>query len=99
MYLSANESSNANRAHKTDTTTVVIIICPMIPPYDIWTIPENPMNAIAMIPVIIKVKGDPWRPTGTDVSLILDLIPAIDTIASIQPSPLPIAKPTVCKKL
>lgn len=52
----------------------------------IATIPENPMNAIARIPAVIKAMGNPFIPLGILTSSRCSRIPA--KIVSASPNPI-----------
>lgn len=52
--------------------------------------PEKPIKAIAINPVIIKVIPGPCRPLGIGAFSSFFLIPAKATIAKVQPRPEPI---------
>ncbi|KAF5030922.1 hypothetical protein DSECCO2_633160 [anaerobic digester metagenome] len=51
--------------------------------------PLKPMNARAMMPVIISVIGAPLKPSGMELSFSFDLIPAIAVMARAHPIPEP----------
>ena len=52
-------------------------------------IPEKARKARAIKPVVIKVIPRPWRPSGTSLYFNFSRTPASATIASAQPTPLP----------
>jgi hypothetical protein len=61
----------------------------------ICTIPENPINAMAMRPVIMSAIPGPRRAGGILFSFSRSRIPAMARIASSQPIPLPAPKNTL----
>ena len=56
---------------------------------DYREIPEKDMKPSAIRPAVMKVMPRPRRPSGTSEYFIFSRIPAIATIASIQPAPEP----------
>ena len=63
------------------------IISILIRPYSCT--PEKDIKPSAISPVVIKVIPNPRKPAGTLAYFIFSRIPAIATIASIQPMPEP----------
>jgi len=75
MVLFAIDSKKASKPDIADIDVIVINILLMTASsYCICTIPEKPMNASAIIPVIIRVIPGPSSPLGIGAFLIFCLI-------------------------
>ena len=70
-------------------TIIVAIIISFILLTPFYINPEKPIKAIAINPAVIRTIGEPWNDTGISLLAIFSLIPAIITIAIVNPKAVP----------